>query len=186
MESFFASTGAVALAEIGDKTQLLALMLASRYRKPLPIACGILIATLLNHALAAWGGSVLAGLLQGPWLRWIVGFSFIAMAAWTLIPDRLDAGDQRRFDRYGPLLATAISFFLVEIGDKTQIATVALAAKYQAVALVTAGTTLGLMLANVPMLWLGNKAAGKLPLHWIRFAAAALFAVLGVAALLFA
>jgi putative Ca2+/H+ antiporter (TMEM165/GDT1 family) len=185
LESFFASTGAVALAEIGDKTQLLALLLASRYRKPLPIACGILIATLLNHGLAAWGGTLLAGLLHGPWLRWIVGLSFIAMAAWTLVPDRLEAQEQSRSDRYGPFLATTISFFLVEIGDKTQIATVALAAKYQSVVLVTAGTTLGMMLANLPVLWLGNKAAENLPFRWIRLAAATLFAVLGLAALLY-
>jgi putative Ca2+/H+ antiporter (TMEM165/GDT1 family) len=183
--AFLASTGAVALAEIGDKTQLLALLLASRYRKPFHIAAGILIATVLNHALAAWGGTLLAGLLDGPWLRWLVGLSFIAMAAWALVPDKLDAQEQGRFDRYGPLLATIICFFLVEIGDKTQIATVALAAKYQSVALVTAGTTLGMMLANVPVLWLGNKAAGRLPLKPIRFLAAALFLTLGIAALLF-
>jgi putative Ca2+/H+ antiporter (TMEM165/GDT1 family) len=185
LESFFASTGAVALAEIGDKTQLLALLLASRYRKPLPIALGILVATLLNHALAAWGGTLLADLLHGPWLRWIVGLSFIAMAAWTLIPDKLEAQERSRFDRYGPFIATTISFFLVEIGDKTQVATVALAARFHDIAMVAAGTTLGMMLANLPVLWLGNKAAGKLPLKWIRLAAAALFLSLGVAALLF-
>lgn len=185
MEAFLASTAAVALAEIGDKTQLLALVLASRYRKPLPIAAGILLATLLNHALAAWGGTLLAGLLEGPWLRWIVGISFIAMAVWTLIPDRLETGENGRFDRYGAFLATTICFFLVEIGDKTQIATVALAAKYHAIVAVTAGTTLGMMLANVPVLWLGNAAAGRLPLKWIRLAAAALFLVLGMLALTF-
>ncbi|MGE0154584.1 MAG: TMEM165/GDT1 family protein [Reyranellaceae bacterium] len=183
MEAFLASTAAVALAEIGDKTQLLALLLASRYRKPLPIAAGILLATLLNHALAAWGGTLLAGLLDGPWLRWIVGLSFLAMAVWTLIPDRLEAGENGRFDRHGAFLATAICFFLVEIGDKTQIATVALAAKYHAIVAVTAGTTLGMMLANMPVLWLGNAAAGRLPLQWIRPAAALLFAALGGAAL---
>jgi len=185
LEPFLASTAAVALAEIGDKTQLLALVLASRFRKPLPIAAGILLATLLNHALAAWGGTLLAGLLDGPWLRWIVGGSFIVMAAWTLIPDKLDDGEDSRFTRYGAFLATTICFFLVEIGDKTQIATVALAAKYQSVLLVTAGTTLGMMLANLPVVWLGNKAAGKLPLKWIRLAAAGLFLALGVAALIF-
>jgi len=185
LEAFFASTAVVALAEIGDKTQLLALLLASRYRRPLPIASGILLATLLNHALAAWGGTLIAELLQGPWLRWIVGLSFIAMAAWTLIPDKLDGNDQGRFDRFGPFLATTICFFLVEIGDKTQIATVALAAKYHSVVWVTAGTTLGMMLANLPVLWLGNVAAGKLPLKWIRLVAAALFLILGVLALLY-
>jgi putative Ca2+/H+ antiporter (TMEM165/GDT1 family) len=185
LEAFLASTAAVALAEIGDKTQLLALLLASRYRKPLPIAAGILIATLLNHALAAWGGTLLAGLLEGPWLRWIVGLSFIAMAAWTLIPDKLDGNNESRFDRFGPFIATTISFFLVEIGDKTQLATVALAAKFDAIVAVTAGTTLGMMLANAPVLWLGHKASGKLSLKWIRLCAALLFAALGIAALLF-
>jgi putative Ca2+/H+ antiporter (TMEM165/GDT1 family) len=185
LEAFLASTVAVALAEIGDKTQLLALLLVSRYRKPLPIAAGILLATLLNHALAAWGGTLLAGLLQGPWLRWIVGVSFVAMAAWTLIPDTLDGERNSRFDRHGAFVATAISFFLVEIGDKTQIATVALAAKYHAVVAVTAGTTLGMMLANLPVLWLGNVAAGKLPLKWIRIAAAILFLAMGVLALVY-
>lgn len=186
MEAFFASTAAVALAEIGDKTQLLTLVLASRYRKPGAIAGGILLATLLNHALAAWGGTLIAGFLDGPWLRWIVGVSFLAMALWTLIPDRLDdEGGSGRFDRFGPFLATTLCFFIVEIGDKTQIATVALAAKYQSVALVTLGTTLGMMLANLPVLWLGNVAAGRLPLKAIRFAAALLFLGLGLAALLF-
>jgi len=185
LEAFFASTVAVALAEIGDKTQLLALLLASRYRRPVPIAFGILLATLLNHALAAWGGTLIAELLHGPWLRWLVGLSFIAMAAWTLIPDKLDGNDEGRFDRFGPFLATTICFFLVEIGDKTQIATVALAAKYHSIVWVTAGTTTGMMLANLPVLWLGNVAAGKLPLKWIRLAAAALFLILGVLALVY-
>ena len=187
MEAFLASTLAVALAEIGDKTQLLALVLASRFRKPLPIAFGILIATLANHALAAWGGTLAAQFLSGDWLRWIVGLSFIAMAAWTLVPDRLDEDGNRigRLDRHGPFLATTICFFLVEIGDKTQIATVALAAKYQALFAVTAGTTLGMMLANLPVLWLGNVAAARLPLPAIRIAAALLFLGLGIAALLY-
>jgi len=184
LEPFIASTAAVALAEIGDKTQLLALLLASRFRKPVPIAAGILIATLANHALAAWGGTLIADLLHGPWLRWLVGGSFIAMAAWTLIPDRLEDDREGRFDRYGAFLATAICFFFVEIGDKTQIATVALAAKYQSVLWVTAGTTLGMMLANLPVLWLGNVSARRLPLHAIRVAAALLFLALGLAALL--
>ena len=185
MEAFIASTAAVALAEIGDKTQLLALLLASRFRKPVPIAAGILVATLANHALAAWGGTLIADLLHGPWLRWLVGLSFLAMAAWTLIPDRLESDGAGRFDRYGAFLATTICFFFVEIGDKTQIATVALAAKYQSVLWVAAGTTLGMMLANLPVLWLGNVAATRLPLRAIRIAAAALFLVLGILALLY-
>ncbi len=183
MEAFLVSTGVVAIAEIGDKTQLLALLLAARYRQPWPIILGILAATLANHALAAWLGTLVAAWLGGEWLRWIVGVAFIAMAAWALIPDK--GGDApRAMDKAGAFLATLVAFFLVEIGDKTQIATVALAARFHDLVAVTAGTTLGMMLANVPAVLFGDAIARKAPLRLIRLVAAAIFATLGVLALL--
>lgn len=182
MEAFLISTGVVAVAEIGDKTQLLALMLAARYRKPVPIILGILIATVANHGLAAWAGVLVAQWLGGDVLRWVLGLSFLAMAAWIMIPDKID-DDQAGPSRYGPFLATLVMFFLVEIGDKTQIATVALSASYNDLLLVTAGTTLGMMLANVPAVLLGEAAATRLPLKLVHGAAAVIFAALGVAAL---
>ena len=183
MEAFLVSAGAVALAEMGDKTQLLALTLAARWRKPLPICLGILVATLLNHAAAGWAGALIAQLLSPGQLRLAVGLSFIAMAAWTLIPDKL-SDDPRPINRLGVFAATAIAFFIVEIGDKTQIATVALAARYPDLLAVVAGTTLGMMAANVPVVLAGNFAAERLPLKALRIGAAVLFAILGVAALL--
>lgn len=183
MESLLVSTAVVALAEIGDKTQLLALILAARYRKPLPIAFGILIATLVNHGLAAWLGALAAGWLGADAVRWILGLGFLAMAGWCLIPDKAEAGPQSAA-RVGAFLATLIAFFLVEIGDKTQIATVALAARFDDILLVTAGTTLGMMLVNVPAVLCGDGIARVVPLKPIRIAAAVLFAVLGVMALL--
>jgi Ca2+/H+ antiporter, TMEM165/GDT1 family len=183
MESLLVSTGVVALAEIGDKTQLLALILAARYRKPLPIALGILIATLVNHGLAAWLGALAAGWLGADAVRWILGLGFLAMAGWCLIPDKAEAGPQSAA-RAGAFLATLIAFFLVEIGDKTQIATVALAARFDNILLVTAGTTLGMMLVNVPAILCGDGIARVVPPKPIRIAAAVLFAVLGVMALL--
>jgi putative Ca2+/H+ antiporter (TMEM165/GDT1 family) len=183
MESLLVSTGVVALAEIGDKTQLLALILAARYRRPLPIAAGILIATLVNHGLAAWLGAVAAGWLGPDAMHWILGLGFLAMAGWCLVPDKAEDGPQAAA-KAGAFLATLIAFFLVEIGDKTQIATVALAARFDGILLVTAGTTLGMMLVNVPAVLCGNGIARRLPLKPIRIAAAALFAILGALTLL--
>ena len=181
MESFLVSTGLVAIAEIGDKTQLLALCLAARWRKPAPILLGILAATLANHALAAGVGVVAGDLLEGPWMKWVLGLTFLAFAAWALVPDAFDDDDcpPERTGR-SVFVATAIAFFLVEIGDKTQVATVALAARFQDVAWVTAGTTLGMMIANTPAVLIGDAAATRLPLKLIRLLAAAAFAAVGV------
>jgi putative Ca2+/H+ antiporter (TMEM165/GDT1 family) len=184
MESFFVSTGVVALAEIGDKTQLLALVLAARFRKPLPIILGIFVATLANHALAGALGAWIASLISPTTMRWILGLSFIAMAAWTLIPDKIDDAANDAPPRFGIFGTTLIAFFLLEMGDKTQIATVALAAKYASLVGVVAGTTLGMMLANVPAVVLGEVAARKLPMRLVHGIAAAIFFVLGVTVLL--
>lgn len=179
MEAFFISTGLVALAEIGDKTQLLALVLAARFRKPIPIVIGILIATLLNHAVAGAAGAWLSHWLGQHVMRWILGASFIAMAAWMLVPDRYE--EQKDLaPRFGVLATTLIAFFLLEIGDKTQIATVALAAKYEALAAVVTGTTLGMLIANVPAVVLGDVAATKLNVGLVQRIAAGIFAVLGI------
>jgi Ca2+/H+ antiporter, TMEM165/GDT1 family len=181
MEAFLVSTGLVAVAEIGDKTQLLALVLATRFRKPVPIIAGILVATLLNHALAAGVGAIAGQFLQGPWMRWILGAAFLGFAAWALIPDRLDEEDEPKMRGGGSVfLATAIAFFFVEMGDKTQVATAALGARFENIALVTAGTTFGMMIANVPAVLIGEAAATKLPLKAIRYAAAACFAAVGL------
>jgi Ca2+/H+ antiporter, TMEM165/GDT1 family len=179
MEAFLISTGVVALAEIGDKTQLLALVLAARYRKPVPIVLGILVATLLNHALAGSVGAFVARLVDPQVLRWALGISFIAMAAWMLVPDKYEE-QQARPPRFGVFATTLFAFFLLEMGDKTQIATIALAAKYPQLAAVVAGTTLGMMIANVPAVFLGEVAATKLPLRIVRGVCAAVFAVIGV------
>ncbi len=183
LEGFLVSTGVVALAEIGDKTQLLAMLLAAKYRKPLPIILGILVATLLNHALAGLVGAWLAATIGANAMRWILGLSFIAMAAWILVPDKAD-GLEEKPPRFGVFVATLVAFFLVEIGDKTQIATVALAAKYASLAAVVAGTTFGMMLANVPAVLLGEVAARKLPMRLVHGVAAAIFLALGVLVLL--
>ncbi len=183
MEAFLVSAGLVAVAEIGDKTQLLALVLAARYRKPLPVVLGILTATLANHALAAWAGAAVAGWIGPETLRWILATSFLVMAGWCLIPDKADDGP-RASDRAGAFLATTIAFFLVEIGDKTQIATVALAARFTDIVAVTLGTTAGMMLANVPVVLLGEAVARKVPLRLVRALAAASFVVLSVLAAL--
>lgn len=182
MEAFFISTGLVALAEIGDKTQLLALVLAARFRKPLLIVLGILLATLLNHALAGAAGAWLAHALGTQTLRWLLGFSFIAMAIWMLVPDKYE--EQQCTPRFGVLITTLIAFFLLEIGDKTQVATVALAAKYNALTAVVAGTTLGMMIANVPVVLLGEVAATKVNFRLLQRTAAAIFALLGIIVLL--
>jgi Ca2+/H+ antiporter, TMEM165/GDT1 family len=185
MEAFLVSTGVVALAEIGDKTQLLALVLAAKFRKPVPIILGILVATLLNHALAGVAGAWISALVGPAVMRWILGLSFIAMAVWTLIPDRYDDGaEPETAPRFGVFGATLVAFFLLEMGDKTQIATVALAAKYSSLFAVVAGTTFGMMLANVPAVLLGEVAAKKLPMHIVHRIAAAIFLVLGVTVLL--
>jgi len=179
---FLVSTGLVALAEIGDKTQLLAFLLAARYRRPLPIVAGILVATIANHALAAGLGAWLRTLLDPQVLRWVVGIGFLVMAGWTLIPDQLD--DDRPADRFGVFGTTVLAFFIAEMGDKTQLATVALAAQADALVAVVAGTTAGMMLANVPAVLLGQRLAGRIPVAWVHRVAAALFALLGVATLL--
>ena len=182
MDAFFVSAGLVALAEIGDKTQLLALVLAARFRRPVPIIAGILVATLANHAGAAFVGSLAADWLKGPLLERALGIGFLAMAAWVLVPDKdEELGDSR--DRFGAFLATAIAFFLVEMGDKTQIATVALGARFHDVVQVTAGTTLGMMAANVPVVLLGDRLLRRLPLARVRMAAAIAFALLGAVTL---
>ena len=185
LEAFLVSTGIVALGEMGDKTQLLALLLAARFRKPLPIILGILVATLANHAAAGWLGGWIAAQMGPQLLRWVIGGSFLAMAAWMMIPDRLDdeeiAGGAQRFGIFG---TTVLAFFLAEMGDKTQIATVALAARYPDLLAVVAGTTLGMMVANVPAVFLGDRIGSKLSMTLVHGVAAAIFAVLGVLTLL--
>ena len=184
MEAFLVSTGIVALAEMGDKTQLLALILAARFKKPWPIVAGILVATLVNHALAGAAGAWVTTLISPQMLRWILGASFLAMAAWMLVPDKLDADDEEKPPRYGVFLTTVIVFFLAEMGDKTQIATVMLAARYDAIVGVVAGTTLGMMLANAPVVWLGERVTRLVPLRIVHIVSALIFAGLGLAALL--
>lgn len=184
LDGFLVSTGVVALAEIGDKTQLLALLLAAKYRKPVPIILGILVATLLNHAAAGWVGAWVAAIVGPELMRWILGASFIAMGLWILVPDKIDEDSDENGPRYGVFLTTLVAFFVVEIGDKTQIATVALAARYAPLAAVVAGTTLGMMLANVPAVLVGEAAARKLPMKLVHGIAAAIFVLLGVLVLL--
>jgi Ca2+/H+ antiporter, TMEM165/GDT1 family len=182
LEAFLVSTGVVALAEIGDKTQLLAFILAARFRRPVPIIGAILVATLANHALAGAVGAWITSLLGPQTLRIVLGLSFIAMAIWTLIPDRLDEGEAK-LPHAGVFATTLVAFFLAEMGDKTQIATVALAARYHAFAAVVAGTTLGMMIANVPAVLVGGRLAHRLPIRLVHAIAAAIFAALGVVAL---
>lgn len=183
MEAFLVSTGIVALAEIGDKTQLLALFLAARWRRPWPIVLGILIATLVNHALAGAVGAWLASAIGPNALRWVLGVSFLGMAVWMLIPDKLDDADTTP-GRFGVFGTTLIAFFLAEMGDKTQIATVGLVAQFNAYGAVVAGTTLGMMIANVPAVLLGDKLANRLPVRLVHGIAAFIFACLGVVALM--
>ena len=184
MEAFLVSTGIVALAEMGDKTQLLALILAARFKKPWPIVAGILVATLVNHALAGAAGAWVTTLIGPQMLRWILGASFLAMAAWMLVPDKLDADEDEKPPRYGVFFTTVLVFFLAEMGDKTQIATVMLAARYDAIVSVVAGTTLGMMLANAPVVWLGERVTRLVPLRTVHIVSAIIFAGLGLAALL--
>jgi len=176
-------TGIVALAEMGDKTQLLSLVLAARFRKPWPIVLGILVATLANHALAGAVGSWVTTLMGPVVLRWVLGLSFIAMAVWMLVPDKLDDEEGDEAPRMGVFMTTVVAFFLAEMGDKTQIATVMLAAQYQAWAWVVAGTTLGMMLANAPVVWLGEAITRRVPIALVHKVSAVIFAVLGVLAL---
>lgn len=183
MEAFLISTGIVALAEIGDKTQLLAFILAAKFRKPLPIILGILVATIANHAFAGALGSWITSLMTPQTLRWVLGVSFVAMAVWTLIPDQFDE-DDAKLARFGVFGTTFIAFFLAEMGDKTQVATVALAAQYQAFFAVVAGTTLGMMIANVPAVLLGDRIAQRMPVRLVHAIAAAIFALIGLATLL--
>jgi putative Ca2+/H+ antiporter (TMEM165/GDT1 family) len=179
-EAMMVSTGVVTLAEMGDKTQLLAFLLAARFKKPVPIILGILIATLLNHGLAGALGTWITSILSPELLRWLLGVSFLGMAFWILIPDKIDDTDQPNIARYGVFITTLVTFFLAEIGDKTQIATVALAANYSAPITVVIGTTLGMMLADVPAVFLGSSFAKRLPLRLIHLIAAGIFAVLGL------
>lgn len=185
---FALSATTVTVAEIGDKTQLLALILAARFRRPWPIAWGMIVATLFNHAIAGAAGGWLAALLGPDILRWLIGLSFIAMAGWALIPDKLDQeGEETLLSRlaaWGPFVTTVVAFFLAEIGDKTQLATVALAARADSLTAVVIGTTVGMALANLPAIWLGHRFAGRLPLAWIRRGAAALFALIGLVTLI--
>ena len=182
MEALLVCTGIVALAEIGDKTQLLSFILAAKFRRPLPICLGILVATLANHALAGAVGTWLTTLLGPAALRWGLGLSFIAMAAWMLVPDRFDESEAR-FARLGVFGTTLMAFFVAEMGDKTQVATIALAARYHEFIMVVLGTTLGMMLANVPAVLLGERIAHRLPVRLVHGIAAVVFALLGVATL---
>lgn len=184
MESLFVSTGVVALAEIGDKTQLLAFILAARFKKPLPIIAGILCATIVNHGLAGALGAWITTTVSPEILRWVLGASFLGMAIWTLIPDKIEEEETQIAKRVGVFSATLITFFLAEMGDKTQIATVALAAHYASPLLVVIGTTLGMLLADVPAVFIGDKLAAKIPMKLVHSIAATIFALLGLATLL--
>lgn len=180
MEAFLSSTLLVAVAEIGDKTQLLAILLAARFRRPWPIIAGIAVATVANHALAAWVGTLAAGWLEGDWFRLALAAAFIAMGLWTLVPDKLDDEGTGAREAGGAFLTTLFAFFLVEMGDKTQVATVALGAQYQQLVAVTAGTTLGMMIANVPAVLLGEALVRRIPLAMVRRVAATLFLATGL------
>ncbi len=180
MEAFLVSTGVVALGEMGDKTQLLAIVLAATFRRPWPIIAGILVATLVNHALAGAVGGWVAHSLGPDLLRWVIGLSFLGMAVWMLIPDKMDDEDPNGRQRFGVFGTTVVAFFLAEMGDKTQIATVALAARYTDVPAVVLGTTFGMMLANVPAVFLGDKIAQKVSMRLVHAIAAAIFALLGL------
>jgi putative Ca2+/H+ antiporter (TMEM165/GDT1 family) len=184
LQSLLVSTGVVALAEIGDKTQLLAFLLAARFRKPLPIVAGILAATIVNHGLAGALGAWITTHVNPQALRWILGVSFIAMAAWTMIPDEIEEDEAKLAKGFGVFGATLVTFFLAEMGDKTQLATIALAAHYGAPVLVVIGTTLGMLIADVPAVFVGEKLAKRIPMRLVHSIAAAIFAALGVATLL--
>jgi putative Ca2+/H+ antiporter (TMEM165/GDT1 family) len=184
MEALLMSTGVVALAEIGDKTQLLAFVLAARFKRPMPIILGILAATIVNHSMAGALGAWITSVLSPETLRWVVGLGFLGMAVWTLIPDKIDDEDTQVKGRWGVFGTTLIAFFLAEMGDKTQIATVAMAAHYPNPVLVVVGTTLGMLIADVPAVFVGDRFAKKIPMRLVHGIAAAMFAVMGVFALL--
>lgn len=181
MESLLVSTGVVALAEIGDKTQLLAFILAARFKKPIPIVAGIFVATVINHALAGAIGSWITSVIGPETLRWVLGASFIAMAIWTLIPDEIEEDEAYASKKLGIFGATLITFFLAEMGDKTQLATVALSAHYAAPISVVIGTTLGMLIADVPAVFVGNNLAARIPMKLVHSIAAGIFAMLGLA-----
>ena len=183
MHAFWVSTGVVALAEIGDKTQLLAFILAARFRAPLPIIAGILAATLVNHGLAGALGAWIVAAVNPAVLRWVLGLSFLGMAAWTLVPDRIEDEEDAIVSRFGVFGATLISFFLAEMGDKTQLATVAMAAHYGRALIVVMGTTLGMLIADVPAVFIGKQLADRIPMRLVHGVAAAIFALLGLATL---
>lgn len=184
MEALYISTGVVALAEMGDKTQLLAFILAARFKKPVPIILGILLATLVNHGLAGALGAWITSVVSPDTMRWVLGLSFIAMAIWTLIPDKIEEEETQIAQKLGVFGATLVTFFLAEMGDKTQIATVALAAHYAAPLLVVIGTTLGMLIADVPAVFVGSKFADKIPMKLVHSIAASIFAIMGVLTLL--
>ena len=184
MESLLISCGVVALAEIGDKTQLLALILAARFKKPTPIILGILAATIANHGLAGAVGAWISATVSPDILRWILSLSFIGMAIWTMIPDKIEEKETQIATKFGVFSATLITFFLAEMGDKTQVATVALAAHYAVPLLVVLGTTLGMLIADVPAVFVGDKLANKIPMRVVHSIAAAIFAILGLATLI--
>ena len=184
MEALLVSTGVVALAEIGDKTQLLAFILAARFKKPVPIVLGILAATLVNHGLAGALGAWIMAVVSPGVLRWVLGLSFLAMAVWTLIPDKIEEEETQVAQHFGVFGATLVTFFLAEMGDKTQIATVAMAAHYGTPLLVIVGTTLGMLIADVPAVFVGDRLAARIPMKLVHSIAAAIFALLGVATLL--
>ena len=184
MEALLISTGVVALAEIGDKTQLLAFILAARFKKPLPIILGILVATVVNHGLAGALGAWVTSVLTPEVLRWVLGASFIGMAIWTLIPDKIEEEETQVAQKLGVFGATLVTFFLAEMGDKTQIATVAMAAQFATPVLVVIGTTLGMLIADVPAVFVGDKFAHRIPMKLVHGIAAGIFAVLGIATLL--
>ena len=180
MEAFLVSAGVVALGEMGDKTQLLAILLAVKFKRPIPIILGILVATLVNHALAGSVGGWVAQALGPDVLRWVIGGSFLAMALWTLVPDQVDTDAADSSGHFGVFGTTVITFFLAEMGDKTQLATVALAAHYSSFFAVVAGTTLGMLIADVPAVFVGSKFAARIPMKLVHAIAAAIFAVMGL------
>ncbi len=184
MESLLISAGVVALAEIGDKTQLLAFVLAARFKKPLPIIAGIFVATVINHGLAGALGAWITTMLTPEILRWLVGLSFLGMAVWTMIPDKIEEEETQVAKRLGVFGATIVTFFLAEMGDKTQIATIAMAAHYPNPVMVVIGTTLGMMIADVPAVFVGDHFAKKIPMKLVHSIAAAMFAIMGVLALI--
>jgi putative Ca2+/H+ antiporter (TMEM165/GDT1 family) len=184
MEAFLVSTGVVALAEIGDKTQLLAFILAARFRQPLPIVAGILCATVVNHGLAGALGAWLTSAVSPEILRWVLGLSFLGMAVWTMIPDAIEEDETRAAGRLGVFGATLVTFFLAEMGDKTQIATIVMAAHYASPVIVVVGTTLGMLIADVPAVFVGDRLAARIPMKLVHGIAAAIFALLGLATLL--